>query len=68
MKKTLCTLVLTLLLSAVPAAIFAACADLITTSNGLICVLTSSSTSPTGIEICRYSCGKETPKLEELDN
>jgi hypothetical protein len=58
MKKTLMSMALGLVLATVPVAIFAkaACADLITTSNGLVCTLTGSSTTPSGVTLCSYKC------------
>jgi hypothetical protein len=60
MKKLVSSIILGLALSVIPAAIYAACATVITTSTGYICELTSSSTTSTGVEICRYNCVKET--------
>lgn len=56
MKKTLLSVVLGLALAALPASIYAACADLITIGGNMHCVLTGSSTTPSGAEICYYRC------------
>jgi hypothetical protein len=55
MKKTLASIVLGLVLAAVPIAVFATCAASITV-NGKKCTLSGSS-SGGGVEICYYNCG-----------
>lgn len=55
MKKFVVSAILGLVLSAIPVSMYA-CADLITVGGNMHCVLTGSSTTPTGAEICYYRC------------
>jgi hypothetical protein len=55
MKKFAVSAFLGLVLSAIPVSMYA-CSDLITIGGNMHCVLTGSSTTPTGAEICYYRC------------
>lgn len=55
MKKFLVSMIFGISLSAIPVSIYA-CSDLITINQHVHCVLTGSGTTPSGAEICYYSC------------
>jgi hypothetical protein len=68
MKKLVSSIILGLALSVIPAAVYAACADLITIGGNMHCVLTGSSTSPSGHDICYYKCTKVPAAEVELQD
>jgi hypothetical protein len=55
MRKFLASIAVGFLLSIGSVSVFAKCADVITFGDQ-ICALTSSGTTSTGVEVCRYSC------------
>lgn len=56
MKKLFISVILGLVLSIIPMAVYAACSHLIVIGGNVHCVLTGSSTTPSGADICYYNC------------